>query len=122
MGLRWWNDFDKRGNPVYLYESYEYDVVNSSMDTSVFWWGIGSNLVFWAIMFVVKTLGFQFQYVSFLRRFADDKMLLNLIATCLNWMNAYGYYQCRKTHQNKVANYFGSMKQEFGKKLLEHIF
>jgi len=48
--------------------------------------------------------------------------MLTFIAASLNWMNIYGYYQCRKSHQDKVANYFGGFKREMGKKLMEHIF
>lgn len=63
MGLRWWNEIDRKGNPVYWYESYDYEIVHSHLDTQIFWWGLGSNAVFWAIMFLVKCIGFQFLYV-----------------------------------------------------------
>ena len=63
VGLRWWNEIDRKGNPVYWYESYDYDIVHSHMDTQIFWWGIGANAMFWAIMFLVKCIGLDFLYV-----------------------------------------------------------
>lgn len=64
VGLRWWAFIDEdTGDTEYIYESYDIDVVKSRIDSSVFWWGNGLNMIYWSIMFIINVFGFDFLYV-----------------------------------------------------------
>lgn len=63
VGLRWWAFMDEEGETDYIYESFDFDVTRSQVDTSVFWWGLLCNFGYWGIMFVIKVFSFDFLYV-----------------------------------------------------------
>jgi hypothetical protein len=66
IGMRWWSEIDKKGQTKYQFESYDYQVKHSPLDTSVFWWGLGLNIIYWSIMFFIDALSLDFLYVRHL--------------------------------------------------------
>ena len=79
IGLRWWSSNDissyedleqdqlteeeeeKFGG--WHFESYNYDVNNSMIDSNIFWFGQGGITAYWGIFVVLKTLGLSLFWV-----------------------------------------------------------
>lgn len=94
VGLRWWTDVDEdTGEEEWYYESYDYNITFSSIDSSVFWWGMILNTVFWGIMFTLKLFSLNFIWG-----------LLTFVGMLLNGMNVWGYYKCSQQYKNKLSN------------------
>ena len=99
-GLRWWNDdFDEEsGEQIWEFESYDFDLVFSQVDTNVFWWGMFAMTAFWGIMFIIKCLGLNFLWG-----------LLTFIGALLSGMNLWAYFKCARNHKEKLDNLYHTM-------------
>lgn len=91
IGMRWWNGEDETEQEGWYFESYDIKIEKSAVDGFVFWWGMIISTGFWGIMFVVKFLGFSLFWG-----------MLVLIGFALNMSNLYGYYLCKKDHEEKL--------------------
>ena len=99
VGLRWWNEIDEEtGEPEWYFESYDYEISFSQVDSNVFWWGNIFSTIFWGIMFLIKLLGLNFLWG-----------LLTFIAAMLNWMNLWAYFKCSRYHRSKISNILSSI-------------
>jgi len=94
VGLRWWSTHnDETGEEEWDFESYDFDLNFSQIDTTVFWWGICAHTIFWAIMFAIKVLGLNFLWG-----------LLTFIGILLNGTNVWAFYKCSQHHKEKMMN------------------
>lgn len=84
VGLRWWSDYDEKGNEVWKFESYDKEFKANAVDTTFFWTSQIAFTGFWAVMFVIKLLSLSFYWV-----------LLVSICLALGFTNLLGYYKCR---------------------------
>ena len=64
VGLRWWSFINSKNETEYEYESFDYEINYSPVDATIFWWGIVSNLIFWAILLFINTLSINPLFVS----------------------------------------------------------
>ncbi len=79
IGLRWWSSNDisseedldaqnsgdtKEDEKAWYFESYDFEVNNSTMDSSVFWLGQSFAAAFWSIFMVLKVLGLNLFWVA----------------------------------------------------------
>ena len=79
IGLRWWSSNDisseedldaqssaetKDEEKSWYFESYDFEVNNSTMDSSVFWLAQSSSAAFWSIFMVLKVLGLNLFWVE----------------------------------------------------------
>ena len=107
VGLRWWHNDYEMGQNEWYFESFNVDQSTGEVDKSVFWLGLISSTAFWGVMLVMKTLSLSFFW----------GMLVG-ICFAMNSSNLYGYYLCRKDHQEKMKRFmkeFSSYYQDFGK-------
>jgi hypothetical protein len=73
IGLRWWSssdissdeDLDDQhdGEDGWYFESYNYDVSNSMVDSNIFWFSQVGTTTFWGIFLVLKTIGLSLFWV-----------------------------------------------------------
>ncbi len=84
VGLRWWSDYDEKGNEILKFESYDKEFSANPVDATFFWTSQMSVTAFWAVMFIIKFLSLSFYWV-----------LLVGICLALSFTNLYGYYKCR---------------------------
>ena len=99
IGMRWWNGEDETEQEGWYFESYDIKVEHSVVDSYVFWWGMIAGTCFWGIMFFVKFIAISLFWG-----------MLVLIGFSLNATNLYGYYLCKKDHEEKlrlIINQFG---------------
>lgn len=82
--MRWWSDYDEKGNEVWKFESYDKEFKANPVDTTFFWTSQLAFTGFWAVMFVIKLLSLSFYWV-----------LLVSICLALGFTNLLGYYKCR---------------------------
>lgn len=102
MGLRWWSDYDEKGNEIWKFESYDKEFSPNPVDTAFFWTSQIAFTGFWAVMFVLKLLTFSFYWV-----------LLVGICLVLGFTNLLGYYKCRGGKYTTYSDYskkLGSLK------------
>ena len=93
VGLRWWNEVEEEsGEQDWYFESFDYDLSFSQVDSNVFWWGMVFSTIFWGIMFVLKLLSLSFLWG-----------LLTFIGAMLSWMNLWAYYKCSRAHKQKIS-------------------
>ena len=108
VGLRWWSDYDEKGNEVWKFESYDKEFTANAVDTAFFWTSQIAFTIFWAVMFVIKLLSLSFYWV-----------LLVGICLALGFTNLLGYYKCRggttlidEDYSNKLKGMGDQLKQQ----------
>lgn len=62
----------------WFFESYDYDIQNSFVDTHIFWWSQAASTIFWAIFLVINALALSMFWVS-LHTF---RHIINLFRGC----------------------------------------
>lgn len=107
VGLRWWHNDFEIGQNEWHFESYNVEYTSSEVDKSVFWLALISSTGVWGVLLVLKVLGLSLFW----------GMLVG-ICFAMSASNLYGYYLCRKDHQEKVRKFmveFGKYYKDFGK-------
>lgn len=107
VGLRWWSDYDEKGEQTWKFESYNTKQNTNPVDTAFFWTSQLGFSVLWAIMLIIKILSLSPFWVML--------VFINLILCSIN---LYGYYKCRGDHNKKLKN----MKSEGMKKIVGGLF
>ena len=101
IGMRWWNGEDETEQEGWYFESFDVEIQTSPIDKYVFWWGNIAATCFWGIMFAIKLVGISLFWG-----------MLVLIGFTLNATNLYGYYLCKRDHEEKLRK----MINDFGGK------
>lgn len=98
VGMRWWNGEDETEQEGWYFESFETQIKTSFVDKTTFWWSLIISTVFWGIIFFVKLMSLSLFWG-----------ILVFIGLSLNATNLYGYYLCKKDHDQKVQDFINNM-------------
>ena len=104
VGLRWWNGEEETGREGWVFESYSLGYESSEVDKFVFWWGMSISTAAWAVLLFVKVLGISLFWG-----------MLTFIGFILQATNLYGYYLCKKDHQEKVRRFMNTFGKNYEK-------
>mmetsp|Transcript_17074 Transcript_17074/g.25251 ORF Transcript_17074/g.25251 Transcript_17074/m.25251 type:complete len:242 (+) Transcript_17074:68-793(+) len=91
VGLRWWSSVNDDGSTSWVFESLENLSEIHSVDSSLFWIGLYSAPIVWAVLFVVGVLKFSIQW-----------LVIVGVAIVLGTANVVGYSKCSKDAKNKI--------------------
>ena len=120
VNLRWWSEIDEYGNEQWIYESEEsrkvalqaalqvgdVDEVErlkkqglkraevGATDSYIFWTALYLTPMAWAFFFIVELFSFKFFW-----------MVATGVCFSLSFMNAQGFYYCRRDHKEKLSDY-----------------
>ena len=120
VNLRWWSEIDEYGNERWIYESEEsrkvalkaaeevadHDEIEKlkkqglktaevgATDSYIFWSALYLTPVVWAFFFIVELFSFKFFW-----------MVATGVCFSLSFMNAQGFYYCRRDHKEKLSDY-----------------
>jgi hypothetical protein len=59
VGLRWWSDYDEKGEEVWKFESFGSEYKSNSVDKAFFWTGQAGSTAAWLAFFLIKLLSFS---------------------------------------------------------------
>ncbi|KAI9202264.1 uncharacterized protein BJ171DRAFT_515307 [Polychytrium aggregatum] len=96
VGLRWWNEIKDDGSNVWVFESAQNRVVNST-----------DSWVFWTSLYAAPAIWVFFAFICLIR-FNITWMLVTFVAIVFNLANVIGYTKCEKDARKKVTNYIAS--------------
>ena len=102
VGLRWWNGEDINHNQGWFFESYDIENYSSFVDSYVFWWSLIISTGYWAFVLLLKILSLGLFWG-----------MLVFIAGFLNATNLYGYYLCKKDHEQKIQNMIVNFSKKY---------
>lgn len=56
VGLRWWSDYDQKGEEVWKFQSFDKEFKSNSVDKTFFWTAQLASTVTWAVFLLIKVL------------------------------------------------------------------
>jgi len=66
VGLRWWSDYDEKGEEIWKFESFDKEFKSNSVDKTFFWSGQLASSVVWAVFLFIKIISLSPFWVNFL--------------------------------------------------------
>jgi hypothetical protein len=95
VGLRWWIDFDEKGDEIWKFECKVDERSNSSASDKAFWWTLVLFSLIWVLFSVINILKLDLTQIT-----------ICIFCTTLLIFNLYSYYRCSKVQSENVNKLF----------------
>ncbi len=111
MGLRWWSEFDEKGQELWKFESHDKEFVANKVDSAFFWTSQIGAFLGWAVLLVIKVLSLSVFWG-----------ILTLSGVALTGTNLYGYYLCNSEYKNKLTAMKNQAMGSLANRMMDNFF